>query len=275
MKPATVVLQISDPHFGTEQPAVIAALEALVRAQRPTVLVLSGDITQRAHRSQFSAARDFVARLGIGTVLAIPGNHDISLFNPLARLLWPYAGFRRAFGKQLEPQWHNEALCVLTVKTTRRYRHVDGQVDAEQIERIAQRLQQAPATAWRVVVVHQPVAVMREKDKHNLLHGREAAIRRWAEAGADVVMGGHIHLPFVLPLHERDPSLPRRLWAVQAGTATSRRVRAGAPNSVNLLRIDSAAAGAARPALQVERWDYLQSGAAFERVAVDVLDDAR
>ncbi len=275
MKPATVVLQVSDPHFGTEQPAVVAALEALVRAQRPDVLVLSGDITQRARRGQFSAARDFVARLGIGTVLAIPGNHDIALLNPFSRWLWPYAGFRRAFGDELEPRLHSDALWVLTVKTTRRYRHVDGQVDAAQIERVAQQLRQAPASAWRVVVVHQPVAVTREKDGHNLLHGRDAAIRGWAAAGADVIMGGHIHLPFVLPLHERDPTLPRPLWAVQAGTALSHRVRAGAPNSVNLLRIDGVAEGAARPALAVERWDYLETAASFERVAVNVLADAR
>jgi 3',5'-cyclic AMP phosphodiesterase CpdA len=213
--------------------------------------------------------------LGIGTVLAIPGNHDIPLFNLPARMLWPYAGFQRAFGAVLEPQWQSDALWLLTVKTTRRFRHVDGQVDAAQIEGVAQRLRQAPTRAWRVVVVHQPVAVTREKDNHNLLHGREAAIRRWAEAGADVVMGGHIHLPFVLPLHERDPTLARPLWAVQAGTALSHRVRAGAPNSVNLLRIDDAAEGAARPDLMVERWDYLDTGGCFERVELNVLPAGR
>jgi 3',5'-cyclic AMP phosphodiesterase CpdA len=272
----TVLLQVSDAHFGTERAGVLAALEVLVHAQRPDVLVLSGDITQRARRAQFAAAHDFVARLGIGSVLAIPGNHDIPLFNVFARLMWPYAGFRRAFGDELEPQLHTDALWVLTVKTTRRFRHVDGQVDDEQIESVARRLQQAPARAWRVVVVHQPVAVTREKDGHNLLHGRAAAIRRWAEAGADVVMGGHIHLPFVLPLHERDASLPRRLWAVQAGTAISHRVRAGAPNSVNLLRIEAAEAGpgAPRPALLVERWDHLDTAGRFERVAQDVLADS-
>ena len=87
----SVLLQISDPHFGTEQAPVVDALLTLAHAQRPDLVVLSGDITQRARRAQFAAARRFVERLAPSALLAIPGNHDIPLFNPVARLLWPYA----------------------------------------------------------------------------------------------------------------------------------------------------------------------------------------
>jgi 3',5'-cyclic AMP phosphodiesterase CpdA len=44
----SVLLQVSNPHFGTEQPHVIEALAALAARQRPDVIVLSGDITRRA-----------------------------------------------------------------------------------------------------------------------------------------------------------------------------------------------------------------------------------
>ena len=49
----SVLLQISDTHFGTEQPQVVEALVALAAQQRPDVVVLSGDITQRARPAQF------------------------------------------------------------------------------------------------------------------------------------------------------------------------------------------------------------------------------
>jgi 3',5'-cyclic AMP phosphodiesterase CpdA len=256
----TLVLQVSDPHFGTERPPVVAALERLVQAERPDLLLLSGDITQRARRAQFDAARAFVDRLQIPARLVIPGNHDIPLFNLPARLLWPYAGFQRVFGPELEPMFENERLLVLGVNTTRRWRHVDGALSPAQIERVARRVERAPATQVRLVLVHQPLAVMREQDRHNLLHGGEVALRRWAQAGVDAVLGGHIHLPFVM----RTPS-PHPLWVVQAGTAVSRRVRAEAGNSVNLLRV-----GAAR-ALQVERWDYAEAAQGFACVAVQRL----
>ena len=94
-----------------------------------------------------------------------------------------------------------------------------------QIRRVAARLEAASAAQLRVVVTHQPVAVTRAQDEKNLLHGRERAVQRWARAGADLILGGHIHLPYVLPLHDTFAGLPRRVWAVQAGTALSRRTR--------------------------------------------------
>lgn len=260
----SLLLHISDPHFGTEQPPVVAALLRLARAQPPDVAVLSGDITQRARRGQFQAARAFMDRLAAPASLVIPGNHDIALYNLAARLFAPHAGQRRAFGAVLEPEFESDDLLVLALNTTRRWRHTDGAVSAAQTERTAARLRQARPGQLRIVVVHQPVAVTRAEDEHNLLHGRLAALRCWAAAGVDLVLGGHIHLPYVLPLSPRIEGLAREVWAVQAGTALSRRVRQGAPNSVNLIFH-----GGGRRA-RVERWDY-RGGPDFERVAIDEL----
>ena len=82
----SLVLQISDTHFGTERPPVVEALVALASQLRPDVVVLSGDITQRARRAQFDAARRLVERLPPAPLLALPGNHDIPLCNLAARI---------------------------------------------------------------------------------------------------------------------------------------------------------------------------------------------
>ena len=54
------LLQISDTHFGTEQPAVLQALRALAEAEQVQHVLLAGDITMRARRGQFAAARAFM-----------------------------------------------------------------------------------------------------------------------------------------------------------------------------------------------------------------------
>ena len=267
----TLLLQLSDTHFGTERPLVVDALVRLVQAQRPDVLLISGDITQRGTAAQYAAARRFVDRLGVPRVLAIPGNHDIPLFNLPARLLMPYARHRRHFGQDLEPHADLPDLLLLTVNTTRWWRHVDGTVSRRQVERVAAQLQRAGPHQVRVVVTHQPVSVTRPQDAHNLLHGHRLAIHRWADAGADLVLGGHIHLPFVRPLHEHMPGLTRRMWAVQAGTAVSSRVRHEAGNSVNLFRIGSgpgptAADGRSPRHCLLERWDFGTQAQDFCRV---------
>ncbi len=187
-------------------------------------------------------------RLG-APVLAVPGNHDIPLFDLWARLRRPYGPYSAAIGTDLEPVHRSAELLVVCVNTTRPWRHKDGEVSALQIDRVARLVAQADPAQLRVVVVHQPIAVTRAADEPNRLRGHAAALQPWAEAGADLVIGGHIHRPSVMPLH----GLARPLWVVQAGTAVSSRVRDGMPNSVNLLRWG---AEAAPGRCRIEQWDY-------------------
>ena len=256
----TTLLHISDTHFGTEQAPVVEALATLAGQLSPDLLVLSGDITQRARTAQFAAARRFIDRLALPFV-SIPGNHDLTVVNPLARLLAPYAGYRRAFGDVMEPVHESAGLLVQCVKTTRWWRHIEGEVNAAQVERVAARLRRARPEQLRVVVVHQPLHVEGEAEARHLLRGRGAALACWAEAGADVVLGGHIHLPHVAELTPAGAH-GARIVIAQAGTAVSSRVRRGVPNSVNVIRQE--AAGAARCA--IERWDFSTERGAFQRV---------
>jgi 3',5'-cyclic AMP phosphodiesterase CpdA len=261
----SILLQVSDAHFGTEQEPVVRALVALSARLLPEVIVLSGDITQRARGAQFEAARQFFQELG-RPLVAIPGNHDIPLYNLAARIFSPYGNYKRAFGDELEPVFESEALLVLGVNTTRPTRHKDGEISQQQIARIDQRLRQARREQLRVVVTHQPVHVIRAEDEENLLHGHELAVRSWSDAGADIIMGGHIHLPYVRPLSDRFTNLPRKTWAVQAGTAVSWRIRGMIPNSVNVVKHSGGDL-----VCSVERWDYDVTTNGFRCVNADLL----
>ncbi len=258
----TVILHISDLHLGTEQEPVVRALRRLTAELRPELLVVSGDITQRARSTQFARAAELVRQLSVPHVLTIAGNHDLPLFNLPARALTPYAGYSRFFGDQLEPRFEADDCLVLAVKTTRRYRHVQGELSAEQRERVAAELRRASPRQLRVVVLHQPIAVPRASEEHNVVRGRDAAMPAWADAGADLILSGHIHLPFIMPLHEWF-TLARPLWAVSAGTAISSRIRHEAGNSLNIIRTQATSPRAC----VVEQWDYIPASAEFRSVA--------
>ena len=252
----SALLHLSDPHFGTERPAVVAALIALARREEPALVIASGDITQRARRGQFDAARRFIDALG-APALVIPGNHDIPLLNAAARMLAPYRGHQRAFGAALEPRVVLPHAWIAGLNTTRPWRHKHGQVSTAQAEAAAGWLQGAPAGVLRVIVSHHPLALSRTRDEPDRLRGGRAAAAIWAAAGVHLVLGGHIHLPFVMPVHSHWPELPKKLWLAQAGSAVSSRTRPEAGNSVNLLRPAHGAAW------QVERWDYDATADAF------------
>lgn len=257
----TRILHLSDTHFGTERKPVVEAALDLARALAPDLVVLSGDITQRARRGQFAAARKFIQRLSL-PVLAVPGNHDIPLFNVFARALNPYGNYKRALGAILEPVFENDGVLAIGVNTTRPRRRKDGEISDAQIARVAERLRQARPGQLRVVVAHHPVRAKVESDLSNLLIGRERALAAWLQAGVDLVLGGHIHLPYVLPLTPAGPAAPAG-WIVQAGTACSHRVRGSVPNSLNVITRQEQDGA---PVCHVERWDYAAGAHAFAPV---------
>lgn len=266
----SLLLHISDTHFGTEQPLVVAALETLAKERLPDVLVFSGDITQRATQAQFQAARRLCDRLGIHRLLALPGNHDIPLFNVLSRAVRPYGNYLEAFGPKLDPTLETDDFLVIGVNTTRVSRHKNGEVSEEQVRRVAAQLQKARPRQLRIVVTHQPAAVTRAQDEHDRLRGAEAALHEWSQAGADLVLGGHIHLPYLVDLRATPHPTPRPTWCVQAGTAVSSRVRHGTHNSVNLIHWKALPVGEPRQCL-VERCDYRPETGWFETATRDEL----
>nr|WP_157400748.1 MULTISPECIES: metallophosphoesterase [Ramlibacter] len=265
-----MLLHLSDTHFGTELPHVVQALLALAHQRRPDVLVFSGDITQRAQVSQFEAARQFCRDLGIARMLALPGNHDIPLFDVAARLFRPYVRYLDAFGPTLEPVLETDAFLLIGVNTTRASMHKNGAVSPVQAARVANRLRQARGGQLRVVVTHQPAEVGRPEDVHDRLREAEPALQAWSAAGADLVLGGHIHLPYVLDLAARETPTPRAMWCVQAGTAVSSRVRHGTSNSVNFIEWRQHR-GAERRHCLLERWDYDERAGAFTAASTRTL----
>lgn len=266
----SLLLHISDTHFGTERPQVVQALVALARQRRPQLLVLSGDVTQRARPAQFAAAQRFCRDLEVPRMLALPGNHDIPLFDLLARVLRPYAGYLQAFGPRLDPVLEAEGFLLIGVNTTRPARHKNGAVSPAQIARVASQLRAARGGVLRIVVTHQPADVLRAQDGHDRLRGAEPALQAWSQAGCDLVLGGHIHLPYVLDLAARRVPTPRAMWCVQAGTAVSARVRWGTENSVNLIEWKAPRPGGPRACI-LERCDYDEGRDAFVTAETRVL----
>jgi 3',5'-cyclic AMP phosphodiesterase CpdA len=271
------LLHLSDTHFGTELPGVRDALERFVACARPEVLVLSGDVTQRATRAQFARARDWLERLPVRHQLVIAGNHDIPLFDLRERVRHPYRRMSEAFGTQREPLLDLPDWRIVTLDTTRWWRHEDGTLSRAQIERTASALQAAAPDQIRVIATHHPLHVTRQMDERHRPTRHRAALSAWAGAGADILLSGHIHLPAVVPvaieplvaLEGRGDVSLRRIWSVQAGTAISHRVREGIPNTVMLLE---ALSGERHGRLcRCETWQCPPEGGAFRRVASQLL----
>lgn len=253
----TTIAHLSDTHFGTEIPEVVEAAVRSIHEIAPDIVILSGDITQRARKEQFLAAAAFMDRLPARTKIIIPGNHDIPLFNVAARFLTPYRNYRSAFGAR-ESVWREGRLGIIGFDATSPFRHVDGKLDKKQIQRrVAQARAQLPEDAFLIVCAHQPLFTAWKEDASETLIGREETARLFSQCGIDLVLSGHVHVPLMADTREAFPHLPRHFLLCGAGTAISHRTRPGAPNSFNVIRFSEA--------VEIVKYDYDQPSSAFIR----------
>ena len=222
----TRIVHLSDLHFGALSPGLDAPLAARIRALGPDLIVVSGDLTQRARAVQFAQARAFLLGLG-APVLAVPGNHDMPLHRPLTRLFRPFRAWDRGWSPEREPVWQDDRVIVVGVNTADPFAWRRGVIRQRQLDRVGEVLARAGDRA-RVVVLHHPLEHLPEEDQP-LMRGAEMALKALPRLGAQVVLSGHIHVSHAGPFTDA----PGLLF-VQAGTGLSHRRRAEA-NAFNVL----------------------------------------
>ncbi len=257
------LVHLSDLHFGRIDKALIAPLIQRVEAIAPDVLVVSGDLTQRARSAEFQAARDFLDALPKPQVV-VPGNHDIPLHNVFNRFVRPLDRYRRYITADLEPTWSDAEIAVLGVNTARSATFKDGRISAEQIERLETRLRSAGADVIKVVVTHHPFDLPANYGSSDLVGRASIAMRAFAEHGVDLLLAGHHHASHAVDTAVRHRVGGYAALAVQAGTATSTRGR-GEVNSFNVIRIDS-------PRITVARFGWAEHAATFDSMESHVFE---
>jgi 3',5'-cyclic AMP phosphodiesterase CpdA len=232
------VAHLSDLHFGTEDPPVVAALEADLAAVRPSLVVVSGDLTQRARPREFRAARAFLDALP-APWLAVPGNHDIPLFDVARRFLSPLGRWRSLLGADPDPVFEDEELLVIGISTARSNVWKGGRISREQLTRLRALLRMAHGRLT-ALVAHHPFAPPSGLPRAPLVGRVASAVALLDGEGLDLVLTGHLHQGHTGDLREHFAALGRSILTAHASTSVSRRRRGDEPNAYNLLELGRA-----------------------------------
>ncbi|MEO7786238.1 MAG: metallophosphoesterase [Sphingomicrobium sp.] len=233
------ILHLSDLHFGSHLPKLVDAVVERAAIERPDLIVISGDFTQRAKTIEYEEASAFLGRLREGghEVLAVPGNHDIPLYDVLRRFLSPLTRYKKYINEELCPFVELDGMSILGVNTARSATFKDGSISHEQIRFIRKTFADTDPDHIRILVTHHPLFALPVGDGElgAPVDHQQDALAAIAEAGIDVLLAGHNHRAS----NEASELVKGsgRALVIQAGTATSSRVR-GENQSFNLLCID-------------------------------------
>ena len=233
------LLHVSDLHVRRLEPLdALDPLRELTARVDPTLVVATGDLAHRGRLVEVERAAEFLRSLE-RPLLAVPGNHDIPY--TAARFIRPFAAWRQVFG-DVEPVHRGDGLLVLGLNSVRPRRHQNGALSAAQLARAAAELRAAD-DVFKVVAFHHHVASSPWRAPNKApVERRDVVLHAFADAGVDLVLGGHVHHAAIAARPEFEVydagSAKSVVLAVAPGLGRPRPRRSGEAQGVNVYDVE-------------------------------------
>ncbi len=232
--PLTIRLaHLSDIHFGKiSHLGIVEALVEEVNDAKMDVVIVSGDLTQRATDDQYQDAKGMLNAFE-APVLVVPGNHDVRQFwhNPIERVITPTVRFERYISEELTPTFSTDGLSIFGMNTAHGLTIKGGLVRKASLDAMQTYFASRPEDDLKILVVHHQLmgnqAVFERKD---IATGALKAVEAAEASGVDLVLCGHYHISNVTAYPQE---FGHEIVVAAAGTATSSRGR-GDDKAVNM-----------------------------------------
>ncbi len=210
----------------------------------PDLVVVSGDLTQRARASEYLAVRALLDDLG-ASVVVTPGNHDVPLYRVWERLFAPYRKWRRFISSELDTVTHVPgepgATVVALNSSAPRRAIVGGRLSPAQLDFARRAFAGAPSTELRILVTHHHFVATPNGDGGRPIPGAPGLLKALEAMGVDLILGGHVHQTHLttsrslVPDSAGHPGIP----LLACGTTTSGRGRGreAGRNGLHVVRV--------------------------------------
>lgn len=217
-----IIVQLSDLHVGSQfQPEVFNQVLEEVNELNPDAIVITGDLTNEGLIKEYEKCKELISKFNAKKIITISGNHDYRNTG--------YLHFKKYFPFESVNEL-GEGVVLVTVGTSRPDRN-EGEIGYRQnlwLERTMKKYE----NSVKILAMHHHLVGIPDTgaDRLTVIDAGDV-LRTILDTHVNLVLCGHKHRPWVW--HFGD------LAIVNAGTATSERVRGLFENTYNIITVEN------------------------------------
>ena len=217
-----IIVQISDLHIGSQfLEDKFDLLVQEINELNPDTIVITGDLTNEGLMKEYQKCKLLLSKFNTQKIIIMPGNHD---YRNTGYLL-----FKKFFPFESVNELSDDVVLV-TVGTARPDRN-NGEVGYRQNIWLDRTMKKYKDKIKIVAMHHHLIAIPDTGSDQLTVVDAGDVLRTILDTRVDVVLCGHKHRPWAWNF--------RNLTVVNAGTATSERVRGFFENTYNILTISN------------------------------------
>ncbi|KAG2478487.1 MAG: Metallophosphoesterase, partial [Nitrosopumilales archaeon] len=215
-----LIVQLSDIHVGSQfKPKTFAKVVNEVNKLDPDAIIITGDLTNEGLINEYKECKKLVSKFKAKKIITISGNHDYRNTG--------YLAFRKFFPFQTINELGNDVV-IVTLGTARPDRN-EGEVGYRQnlwLERTMGKYK----NRVKILAMHHHLVGIPDtgSDRLTVIDAGDI-LRTILQTNVNLVLCGHKHRPWVWNF--------KNLQIVNAGTASSERVRGLFENTYNIITI--------------------------------------
>jgi 3',5'-cyclic AMP phosphodiesterase CpdA len=217
-----IIVQLSDLHVGSQfLQEKFDTLVDEINELNPDVIVITGDLTNEGLMKEYEKCKSLLTQFKTKKIISISGNHD---YRNTGYLL-----FKKFFPFKAINELDDDIVLV-TVGTARPDRN-NGEVGYRQNLWLERTMKKYKDKIKIVAMHHHLIAIPDTGSDQRTVVDAGDVLRTILDSNVDVVLCGHKHRPWAWNF--------KTLTVVNAGTATSERVRGFFENTYNILTISN------------------------------------
>ena len=239
-------------------------MKAFISESKPNLVVVSGDLTQRAKSKEFLAAKNFLLSLQTQQIV-VPGNHDVPLWNIWQRFFSPFEKYKKHIAEDLSPVFEDDEISVIGLNTAHSGTIAGGHFSATKLENVARRWKGLEKT--KIIVSHHPFEFfLTEKPVKRWGYKNTLPSEMALNLQTDLLLSGHFHSGDSSSSAQILKAPHRSVLSIQAGTATSTRLRKD-QNSFNRIFIYEGE-------VKIEKWVWEETEFKLQKEKVFVINES-